>query len=153
MKHDRPGKRLGELVKLRFTIEEGIETTWAELKGPGLYEVANVPYYVYDVSYGDLVSAEASDTERVYNFGRVHQRSGHSTYRLLQREAASRDQFQFGWKGLEALGCRYESTGRLYAVDVPVAADIYRVYEYLEAGEKKGLWDFEEGHCGHALRT
>lgn len=55
------------------------------------------------------------------------------------------------WSPLEALGCSYEE-GPVLAVDVPRCADIHAVYELLEAGASRNVWDFEEGHCGHPLR-
>jgi hypothetical protein len=57
------------------------------------------------------------------------------------------------WQRLEELGCTYErGTARLFAVDVPSTADIHKAYELLDAGEKAGVWGFQEAHCGHALR-
>ena len=41
--------------------------------------------------------------------------------------------------------------GDALAVDVPPKADIYEVYSLLEAGEQNGVWEFDEGHCGHPL--
>lgn len=58
------------------------------------------------------------------------------------------------WKPVEALGCTYErATKRLLAIEVPPTADIYAVYKLLEAGARAGVWSFQEGHCGHPLRS
>jgi uncharacterized protein DUF4265 len=61
--------------------------------------------------------------------------------------------FRTAWERLQALGCTYEqASSHLLLVDVPPHADIYAVYVLLEEGENAGVWDFEEGHCGHPLR-
>ena len=63
------------------------------------------------------------------------------------------EKFARDWEPLEKLGCTYERANRrLVAIDVPPRSDVYAVYAVLEDGEKDGLWEFEEGHCGHALR-
>jgi len=54
---------------------------------------------------------------------------------------------------MERLGCTYENANsRLLSIDVPPSVDIYKAYSLLELGEKEGVWDFEEAHCGHPLR-
>ena len=51
---------------------------------------------------------------------------------------------------LQEIGCTYERVGaRLVAVDVPPETDIYKAYELLDAGEKAGVWGFQEAHWGH----
>jgi hypothetical protein len=53
---------------------------------------------------------------------------------------------------LQAAGCSFEGVeGRLLAVDVPPRANIHHVYHLLQHGEDDGVWEFEEGHCGHPL--
>ncbi len=62
--------------------------------------------------------------------------------------------FAQSWAPLEALGCTLErATGRLFAVDVPPAADIHEVYDGLAKGAAAGVWDFEEAHVGHVLKA
>lgn len=152
MIHERPARHLGEYVKITFPIEDGTETIWAETKGPGLFMVSNIPFYVYGVSFGDVVSGRpAGDRNASVGFLAVHEHSGHSTYRVLLRSEISSAQFELHRRRLEALGCGFESVGRLYSVDVPAETDIHATYQCLEAGERAGVWDFEEGHCGHPV--
>ena len=60
--------------------------------------------------------------------------------------------FLESWKPLEKLGCTFEQ-GPVVSVDVPEDANIYKVYDLLDAGERSGVWEFEEGHCGHLLAS
>ena len=111
---------------------------------------ANCPFYAFGVSAEDVVLAESEDGQ-LY-FQRVVLRGGHSTYRLwLAKKDVTAPSFVNAWTPLQALGCSWEQ-GPVLAVDVPPSADIHRVYSLLEAGETAGIWDFEEGHCGHPLR-
>ena len=85
------------LVKVTFRLEPGAwhgsatESVWAEPVGPGQYRLCNVPFYAFDVSYGDLVGAVEEAGRLV--FASVVRRGGHSTYRLLVNEPR-RDQFE-----------------------------------------------------------
>ncbi|MBK9563899.1 MAG: DUF4265 domain-containing protein [Saprospiraceae bacterium] len=74
--------------------------------------------------------------------------SGNSTYRIFTNNDI--DSFDFFWKILEDFGCTFEkATENLYAVNVPSTSDIFKVYEVFELGEKRNIWEFEEGFCGH----
>jgi hypothetical protein len=128
------------------------ETLWAEPLGDNLCRIENVPFHAYGISADDVVAADEREGELV--FRRVVERSGHSTYRVFLREGVTEEspRFRALWQRLERLGCSYEgATERLLAIDVPPSADISDVYEILSTGEQEGVWDFEEGHCGHAL--
>ena len=145
------------LVKVAFRLVSGAwhgsatESIWAEPVGSGKYRLCNVPFYAFDVSYGDVVEAAEEDSR--LTFASVVRRSGHSTYRLLTNEA-HRDQFERFWMQLAECRCTYEEGHRpLLAVDVPAGADIFKVYKRLEEGEIAGVWSFEEGHCGHQVKN
>lgn len=98
-----------------------------------------------------MVLARTSE-EGPLEFESVVIHGGHSTYRLNMKADAAAGEGQQKWKALEQLGCTYEQgPGSLRAVDVPPNADIYKVYEQFEQGEREGLWEFEEGHCGHLV--
>lgn len=144
-----------KLVRISFELEPGAwhgsatERLWAEPLGEGRYRLRNTPFFAFGVSYGDIVFAEERDGAIV--FAGISIRGGHSTYRIILRSSAALHDFFRYWKPLEDLRCSYEE-GRVYAVDVPQSADIYAVYQLLEGGLAAGVWEFEEGHCGHPLR-
>jgi len=141
----------GDLVKVRFQLEPGAwhgsatETLWAERVDDRRLRLRNVPFYVFGVSIEDIVFAHPAD--ELFEFDGVSIHGGHSTYRVIISGDAETQ-----WTPLAKLGCTYEQgPGRLRAVDVPPSTDIRAVYSALEQGEREGIWDFEEGHCGHPL--
>jgi hypothetical protein len=127
------------------------ERLWAEPVGKERFRLRNSPFFAFGVSNEDIVFGEVRDGQ-VY-FAGVSIRNGHSTYRLkLPGRDRQAPAFERAWAPLGALGCSYEE-GPVLAVDVLASADIYAVYELLEAGAAAGAWDFEEGHCGHPLHA
>ena len=155
--HAKPNLPRSELVKINFKLSaedraQGVEAEnlWAENLGNGRFRVDSIPFYVYGLSYGDIVDADIEDGRLV--FRTVVKRSGHSTYRVLvnDQKGFESDGFQNLWSQLERLGCSSEvAKKRWIAIDVTPSADIHAVYGILEAGEESGVWSFDEGHCGH----
>ena len=143
------------LVRVVFQLEPGAldgcatERLWAEPVGPDRYRLRNTPFLAFDVSNEDVIFGKERDGEIF--FAGVSIRGRHSSYRIKLLANANEATFQRYWAPMKRLGCSYEE-GNVLAVDVPPSADIYAVYELLEAGSSAGAWDFEEGHCGHLLR-
>jgi hypothetical protein len=151
--HRDSGRALGRVI---FSLERGAghgyatETLWAERIGEDRFRLRNVPFFAVGVSAEDVVVARKK--AGYFVFDRVSIRGGHLTYRITCSETASRDAIGRAWEPLEALGCTYEQgQGRLRAIDVPSYADIEKVLGLLEQGERQGIWEFEEGHCGHTV--
>lgn len=151
-KLEAPGEKL---VRIVFTLDESWhghdgEALWAEPLGEDKYLIRSAPYYVFDVSVEDVVTARANGND--LHFEQVVERGGSSTYRLFVRSGLKDRAFQRYWEPLEILDCNFEEgAGNLIAVDVPPQADIEQVYAFLEEGESAGVWEFEEGHCGHQV--
>lgn len=126
------------------------ESVWAKPLGENLYQIRNVPFYAMELSHDDVVYASLADDVLIAQT--VEGRGGHSTYRFIVMDGITDEQWAPYWHLLEEIGCTYERGGaRLFAVDVPPRTDIYKVYELLDAGEKAGVWGFQEAHCGHQL--
>lgn len=124
------------------------ESIWAEDLGDGRYRLENSPFCAYGYSYEDVVEARPDENGDLI-VGRIAERGGHSTYRIMipKRSAAK---FEKYWKPIEKLKCTYErATGSFVAVDVPPEADIDAVFKLLKRGEADGVWGFEEAHCQH----
>lgn len=125
----------------------GSESLWAEPLGSDRYRIRNSPFFAYGISTEDIVIAKLED--QVLKVQNVILRGNHSTYRLkLNDKSISNPMFLKYWAPLQVMGCTFEE-GPVLSVDVPPHADIYAVYDRLVAGEIEGVWDFEEGHCGH----
>jgi len=143
------------LEKVFFKLDDdwhgySTESVWAQNVGSDQYKVRNVPYYVKNVSVEDVVAVQKQDSKLFFSM--VSKRAGHSTYRIMLDAQADDKKFGQYWNKLEEIGCTYErGQGSLYAMDVPSETNIYKTYEFLEVGEKDGIWDFEEGHCGHPI--
>ena len=139
-------------IRLDGTSGYELETVWADPIGECTYRLRNVPFLPYGYSEQDVV--RAAEVEGRLIVTGVAERGGHSTYRVFLPEPTSDDDFYSQWEPLAALGCTYErGNKRLIGIDVPSASDIYAVYAVLEEGEASKHWLFEEGHCGHLLRT
>jgi hypothetical protein len=156
-RRDRPFG-IGALEKVVVALGDNLwhghstETLWAERLGVDTFRLRNVPFYAKGLSYSDVISVDGAEQPPAMRGVVAH--GGHSTYRLMLEEAlaSSETRFLASWKRLEELGCTYErGTKKLVAVDVPPKADIFAVYAALEKGEALGLWEFEEGHCGHEV--
>ena len=119
---------------------------------PSCFVLLESPFYAYGLSRGDTVLATLRHGE--LSIEKVVERSGHSTYRVLRSESAQEGDFNKSLNRLRGLGCVVTlRQKRLFSVDVPLKTDVYEVYALLEAGEKSDLWEFEEGHCGHPLKS
>lgn len=144
------------LAKIVFELQSsewhdhGTESLWAKPLGNDTYEIDNIPFYAYGVSDKDVVFAMMKDNELL--FQNVVKNGGHSTYRIFQNEGVLAQVFDVYWKPLDKIGCGKEAGGDgFFAVDVPPETDIYQAYALLEKGEENGIWQFEEGKCGHEL--
>lgn len=129
------------------------ESVWAELVEGNRYRLRNIPFFVKGVSFEDIVFIREKEGDLFFESTSIA--SGHSTYRIILEKTIFDSDFSSYWLPLEELGCSYESSDRnktyLLAVDVPPGADIHKVYGLLDEGEKEGIWEFEEGHCGHII--
>lgn len=145
-------------VKVTFELEPSdwhdhtTESVWAVPLGGNKYQVQNVPFHAYGVSYNDVVIAKPDQEGRLI-VEEVLERGGHSTYRVILNPKTTAEEFEAAWEKLGSLGNTYErATDRLIAIDVPPETDIYETYTALESGEKDNVWGFEEAHCGHPLK-
>ena len=136
--------------KVYIQLEDSTESIWVE-ESDDDFIILNVPFFANGLSFGDLICTK-EQSGRLYYYKTI-QKSGHSTYRFFCL-SEDIDQVDFFLSTLTSLGCTYEKgTKFLYAVDVPPDSDIYAVYDILELGEKRGIWEFEEADCSHPSIT
>src|SRR5579871_1210094 len=128
------------------------EWVWAEPEGNNTYVLKNVPTFVKGLSYGDVVKTRIEDDVPV--FEDVVQRGGQSTYRIYANSDRRSPEVMKAIQTLEKMHCEMENaTDKIVGVDVLPEADIYAVYKVLDDAERTGILEFQEGHCGHPLRT
>jgi hypothetical protein len=154
-KKKHPPALVKVVIRLPGSHDHGIaaETMWAEPVGPDRYQLRNTPFYAYGYSFEDVVECRGEDRGRPV-VGRVAQRGGHSTFRLMLAKGVTKRRFDAFWKKLAEAGCGFEKAdARLYAVDIPPKADLEAALGLLQDGEDKGLWAFEEAHLAKRKET
>lgn len=121
------------LVKVQFFDQDvGYENLWAEAIGENLYEIKSIPYFVYDISVGDVVRAKPN-AGQVLAFIEVVQQSSHKTIRVRPKNFTLDDEQGRSLQGqLEILGGVIETLPpRLIAVDIPPEVPLEPIEEFL----------------------
>jgi hypothetical protein len=145
-----------DLVEIWFTIEKDADGFPESKSREGLlafrrgdnYTIESVPFYLKNVSRGDLVSATGEES---FEFDRVIERGGHFTYRLLLRQFRPDDPVHT-IDELEKMGLAVEEEhGTLLAVDVPPSVDQEGIDSYLVREADLGRWEMQDGFRGDNL--
>ncbi|MEV6513260.1 DUF4265 domain-containing protein [Streptomyces sp. NPDC051642] len=144
----------GPYVKVHFRLEveedwppASVESLWAVEQGDGTVRLDNIPWFVRDIAFGDIVTAEP-DEEGALWAGQVVRRSENCTVRLIvfrdDGSAAARRSVINAFRELGVSGEGIEKFG-MVALDVPPTADLAEVQRLLNHGVTKEWWDMEEG--------
>ena len=146
------------MVKIRFPLPQNdpsggeAEWMWAEATENSGYTVKNVPTFLFGISFGDTVRTKILDG--CLEFESILARGGHSTYRIYSKVDQDDDNLKTLLNRLTSLHCEFErATHKVVGVDVLPEANIHAVYETLQGAEDAGFIEFEEGHCGHTVKT
>jgi hypothetical protein len=92
------------LVKVACQDQFGdVETLWAFDLGDGTFNLDSTPWYQYDVSYQDIVSATAASDDMLF-FDRIAAKSGYRTLRVRSDDPVPTALLE----ALVSLGCSYE---------------------------------------------
>jgi hypothetical protein len=134
-------------IKLKFLYwheadnAERVQSMWVSNAGEN-YRIENIPFYVLDFAFGDVVSAKEINGELYVNS--LISESRHSTIRIVFFDKSIVQQTR---SELKSLGCDTELSDKshLIAVDVPPTVDYINVIKpYLEKGTLSDLWDYQE---------
>jgi uncharacterized protein DUF4265 len=120
------------------------ETLAAEPTENGL-KLTSIPFYVRNVSWGDVISVADIEND-VLEFSGILQRSGHSTLRLLlsENEAGHCEEIV---EQLRQRGYLVDNDSEtLLAISIPPSLVLSREIEYLQAERQKGRWEIEAGY-------
>jgi len=150
-KHGLPESE-GELVEVWFPIEKDADGYPESKSWEGMlsrvtsrgFLLESVPFYLKNVSRGDVVAAEEGDFLR---FSHVVERGGHNTYRLLMDEASESEvesaRYELNSKGLKV---EKNEAGILLAVDVPPSVAQQDIDAYLISNKAAGRWQMQDGY-------
>lgn len=132
------------------------ESLWAVCLDDYAFRVLSTPFHVYGISLHDVIAARPlPGSGSRFAFDGLLVKSGHSTYRIFTFPQTKVDDFLEAWEPLEALGCVGDQAPgdltALYSIHVPRRANIERVLVLLREAQVAGVWDFEQGDCGHVL--
>lgn len=120
------------------------EQLWTRQLTEDTFEVCCVPFFLYDVALGDVVSTFL-DADRRYELRTVVSRSGRFVYRV-HFEASMLDNRLAVVGQLEATGAVIEwSSPTMLAADAKDLDRAREMADVLVAGEKAGLLVFEAG--------
>lgn len=157
-------KKRNHLVEIWFPIEKDKvgypeSKDWEQLLARPTdtvdqFEIESVPFYLRNVSRGDLVKAKVADAAdgQIFHFDGVLEHRGHNTYRLLIRKKREDDP-NFTIKELTSRGLAIEEQhGNFLAVDVPPSLDQSETDDYLVAESNSGRWEIQDGYL-HSINT
>ena len=123
-----------------------IETLWADIVGPDLYRLDNLPWYAYRVSLQDIIEAR-QDPAGQLRMVRIVQKSGNRTIRVICEVTETERELTFEstqlLAGLVERGCSYEGANkRLIAVNIPPAVRLEDIADYLISSDFE--WEYAD---------
>lgn len=146
------GAEKARFVKVSFPTPDGpfgSEGIWCEPVLGDVYAVGNIPFFVYDISMDDRITA-TRDCDGLLIYRGLHEKQGHATLRLLVEEWMGDEKHREVLAGIpleHGEQYRYErGMAGLYSIDLmPAAIGSYgEVMEYLLGREQAGGVHLEE---------
>lgn len=120
------------------------ESMWAESLGSNRFRIDNVPFYAYNLNYGDVVEAIAERSDLKPAVLRVVERSGHQTLRVFFEEAVEENERIRLLNSLRELGVSYEGRSpRYFALDLAPGANLNDVRDRLDRWQISGFAAYE----------
>lgn len=122
------------------------ESLWALETERGLYSIDNIPFFVRGISFGDIVSVRKKEEELF--FKEVVKFSDHSVLRAIVFDETRIEGLR---NKMVKMGCEFEGSHieGLTAFDVPPNVNFDKVVSFLQKGEDKGYWEYEEASIRH----
>ena len=148
------------LYKVAFDLPDEI-SEWANASSERLWagktavrmevQVRNSPFYVKGISFEDIVLVRADHERRELVFDKFVAESGHSTVRIIIKDGDAVDAID---AMLRNFNCSWEvdSTGLLWAIDVPPNVDYVPLRVALLRVADEGQIGIEEGALARAHR-
>ncbi len=132
------------LFNYKILDEIGVESLWATHIKENIYKVENIPFYVKEYAFNDLIKANLIDG--ILSVDSLYEESGNSTIRILINEE-DLDLKEEIIDDLIKLGCDYEGSNieRLISVNIPKIINYSTVENFLIKGELLDTFEYEEG--------
>jgi Domain of unknown function (DUF4265) len=95
--HTNPLRRPSPSFMLQAVLDESaaadpdLEQLWTRRVGEGRFEISCLPFFVYDLAYGDVVR---SSSDQGWRIGEVISRSGHGLVRAAVDDPVRGEEFQ-----------------------------------------------------------
>jgi len=122
----------------------GGESLWARPMGDDRYAIENIPFYAYDLNYGDIVEARAAAPELKPSVLRVVERSGHRTIRVFFQDSVTEEERTRHLRSLDDMHVTFERCKeRYYALDLAPEASIDAVRDRLDEFAAGGVLEYE----------
>lgn len=123
------------------------ETLWCMSVGDN-FIVDNIPFIAKRISLGDVIRAEFDKDDKQYYFDDFVLSSGNTTLRVFFYDDSLIESIR---QKLNELGCESEVllARSIVAVNVPKEVDYSPIKLFLDEGEKKDLWAYEESCLEH----
>jgi hypothetical protein len=141
-----------EPVKIYFPLERDedgyppsdVEGLWAIPRGEETFQVDNLPFYVRDISLGDIVATNNRNGR--HEFIGLKTKSKNSNLRVSMKKENERKKVL---QELEELGGQFETGADLIAILVPEGVPLKPIRTYLWRKYDEGVLDFEEASIRH----
>ncbi|MDX6187745.1 DUF4265 domain-containing protein [Flavobacterium sp. Fl-318] len=123
------------------------ETIWCERNGEN-FVVDNIPFVAKRISLGDTIKAEYDEDDKMYYFDDFVKISGNSTIRIFLYDD---NKIESTREWLNKNDCESEVllVRSIVAVNIPQKVYYPVIRDFLEEGEKKGNWVYEESCLEH----
>ena len=137
--HDRTGNSGYILAR------EHISETIPERLADGNFRIDNIPFHTYEAAFNDIVSATEQDGKLI--FQDLIQPSGNTLLRIIALRPETVPEL---CQALTELGCQWETTGSLVAVNVPRDTAYAPILAFLKQGMDAERWGVEEAVLCHS---
>ncbi|ROH90615.1 DUF4265 domain-containing protein [Chryseobacterium cucumeris] len=117
------------------------EKLWIEKKNDVEYQIKNIPFFVPNLAYNDIISVE-NDEGELY-FEELIRPSEHSTIQIVFFDT---ERIKDVTSDIEKMGCSWEGIDNqhIIAVDVPENVNYKKIREYLDKKFDDQILDYKE---------
>ncbi|MBN8785430.1 MAG: DUF4265 domain-containing protein [Terrimonas ferruginea] len=144
------GEEVQKILFVQEIAENHFETEglWCVKVGENQYVVDNIPFVAKRISLGDTIEAIFDEEDNAFYFEDFVAVSGNTTLRVY---FGSVEDIPMVREKIEQFSCESEAflTRNLIAVNVPREVNYLPLKEFLDNGEKKGAWTYEESCLMH----